>query len=80
MKLRRQVRGAMVYPSIVLTIAVGVTIVLMVFVTPTFEKMFRDFGGTLPGPTQVVVDMSHFIVDHGVTMVVSAAEAISTSI
>ncbi len=69
-KLAGKVRGAMVYPAIVLVIGVGVTIVLMVFVTPTFEKMFKDFGGTLPGPTQVVVDISHFLVGNGVKMVV----------
>jgi type IV pilus assembly protein PilC len=61
-KLAGKVRGAMVYPSIVLVVGVGVTVVLMVFVTPTFEKMFKDFGGTLPAPTQVVCDISHFMV------------------
>jgi type IV pilus assembly protein PilC len=61
-KLASKVRGAMVYPSIVLVVGVGVTIILMVFVTPTFEKMFKDFGGTLPGPTQLVCDISHFMV------------------
>ncbi len=71
-KLASKVRGAMVYPSIVLVIGVVVTVVLMVFVTPTFEKMFKDFGGTLPAPTQVVVDISHFLVDHGLMMVVVA--------
>jgi type IV pilus assembly protein PilC len=58
-KLRRRLKGAMVYPSIVLTVAVGVTIVLLAYVTPTFEKMFRDFGGAMPGPTQFLIDLSH---------------------
>jgi type IV pilus assembly protein PilC len=58
-KLKRRVRGAMVYPSIVLVVAVGVTIVLLAFVTPTFEKMFKDFGGAMPAPTQFLIDMSH---------------------
>jgi type IV pilus assembly protein PilC len=49
----------MVYPSIVLTVAVGVTIVLLAFVTPTFEKMFKDFGGAMPAPTQFLIDLSH---------------------
>ena len=61
-KLASKVKGAMVYPTIVLSVAVVVTVVLMVFVTPTFEKMFKDFGGELPGPTQVVVDISHFMI------------------
>jgi type IV pilus assembly protein PilC len=58
-KLKRRVKGAMVYPSIVLTVAIGVVLVLLAFVVPTFEKMFKDFGGTLPGPTQFLVDLSH---------------------
>ncbi len=72
-KLASKVRGAMVYPSIVLVVGVGVTVVLMLFVTPTFEKMFKDFGGTLPAPTQVVVDISHFMVRGWWKMVVGTA-------
>jgi type IV pilus assembly protein PilC len=60
-KLKGKVRGAMVYPSIVLTVAVGVTVVLLLFVTPTFEKMFKDFGGAMPAPTQFIIDMSQFL-------------------
>jgi type IV pilus assembly protein PilC len=71
-KLSGQVKGAMVYPTIVLVIGVGVTTVLLLFVTPTFEKMFKDFGGTLPGPTQVVVDLSHFLVHNLMYMVIGA--------
>jgi len=58
-KLKRRVKGAMVYPAIVLTVAVGVTIVLLMFVTPTFEKLFKDFGGAMPAPTQFLIDLSH---------------------
>jgi type IV pilus assembly protein PilC len=58
-KLKRRVKGAMVYPGIVLTVAVGVTLVLLMFVTPTFEKMFKDFGGSMPAPTQILIDLSH---------------------
>jgi type IV pilus assembly protein PilC len=58
-KLKRRVKGAMVYPVIVLTVALGVTVVLLMFVTPTFEKMFKDFGGTMPAPTQILIDLSH---------------------
>jgi type IV pilus assembly protein PilC len=58
-KLKRRVKGAMVYPSIVLIVAVGVTLVLLMFVTPTFEKMFKDFGGAMPAPTQFLIDLSH---------------------
>ncbi len=58
-KLKRRVRGAMVYPAIVLAVAVLVVGVLIAFVVPTFEKMFKDFGGALPAPTQFLIDVSH---------------------
>ncbi len=63
-KLKRRVKGAMVYPSIVLVVAVGVTIVLLAFVTPTFEKMFKDFGGAMPAPTQFLINLSHALTDN----------------
>jgi type IV pilus assembly protein PilC len=57
-KLKRRVKGAMTYPIIVVCIAVGVVGALIGFVVPTFEKMFKDMGGALPGPTQFLVDLS----------------------
>src|SRR3954453_11328374 len=60
-KLKAKVKGAMVYPSVVLVVAVGVTVVLLLFVTPTFEKMFKDFGGAMPAPTQIVIDLSRWL-------------------
>ncbi len=62
-KLARRVKGAMVYPSIVLVVAIGVTAVLLAFVTPTFEKMFKDFGGAMPAPTQFLINLSHGLRD-----------------
>ena len=59
--LARKVKGAMVYPTTVMVVAIGVIVLLLVKVIPTFEKMFADFGGELPGPTQVVVTISHFM-------------------
>ena len=61
--LARKVKGAMVYPSTVLVVAIAVVVLMLVKVIPTFEKMFQDFGGELPGPTQVVVSISHFMQD-----------------
>jgi len=59
-KLKKQVKGAMTYPIIVLCIAFIVVGVILVFVIPVFEKMFADFGGALPAPTQIVVGISRF--------------------
>lgn len=61
MKLKKQVKGAMVYPATIISIAVVVIGVILVFVIPTFAKMFADFGGTLPMPTLIVIAMSNFL-------------------
>jgi type IV pilus assembly protein PilC len=59
-KLRRQIKGAMAYPVTVMCIATLVVTVLLTKVIPTFEKMFKDFGGgKLPAPTQFVIDLSY---------------------
>jgi type IV pilus assembly protein PilC len=61
--LARKVKGAMVYPITILVVALGVMALLLVKVIPVFEKMFKDFGGTLPAPTQMVLNLSHFMQD-----------------
>ena len=70
MKLKKQIKSAMIYPTIVLTVAVGVISVLMVFVIPMFAKMFKDMGGELPGPTQLVISMSNFMKSYIVYIIV----------
>jgi type IV pilus assembly protein PilC len=61
MKLKKQVKSAMTYPIIVLCVAVIVIAIILVFVIPVFEEMFADFGGSLPLPTQIVVNLSAFV-------------------
>ena len=64
-KLRRQVRGAMVYPAAILIVGVIVVMVMMTKVLPVFEKMFKDLGaGSLPAPTRMVLGISHAITDN----------------
>jgi type IV pilus assembly protein PilC len=58
MKLAKKIKGAMVYPSTILAVAVIVTVVLLVYVIPIFAKMFTDFGGALPAPTAFVLKLS----------------------
>jgi type IV pilus assembly protein PilC len=60
-KLKRKVKGAMVYPSVVLSIALIVIAILLVFVIPVFQEMFEGLGGELPAITQFVVDLSEFL-------------------
>ena len=65
MKLKKKVKGAMVYPAVVSSIAVFVIAVIMIFVVPTFSKMFLALGGTLPLPTLMVINASNFIAGIG---------------
>src|SRR5215472_1881168 len=60
-KLKRKVKGAMIYPIIVICVAIGVTALLLLKVTPVFAKMFADFGSALPGPTQFIIDLSKWL-------------------
>jgi len=60
-KLKRKVKGAMVYPSVVITVAILVIAIIMIFVVPTFGKMFSQLGGTLPAPTQLIINISNFL-------------------
>jgi type IV pilus assembly protein PilC len=59
--LRRQIRAAMVYPVLVVTVAIGVMMALVAFLVPVFEGVFKEFGGKLPAITQVSVDLSHAV-------------------
>jgi type IV pilus assembly protein PilC len=72
-KLKRKVKGALTYPIIVLIVAIGVTALLLLKVTPVFAKMFADFGSALPGPTQVVVDLSEWLQKWIIHLVVGIA-------
>src|SRR5574337_1737236 len=61
MNLRRKVKGAMIYPSTIVTVAVAVVIFLLVFVIPTFKKLFEGFGVALPLPTLIVLEASRLV-------------------
>ena len=56
--LRKQVKGALVYPVAIMGVAMMAVAVLLIWVVPVFEQMFADFGGSLPAPTQFVIDLS----------------------
>jgi type IV pilus assembly protein PilC len=59
--LRRQIRSAMVYPTLVIIFAVGVMMALVAFLVPVFVGVFKQFGGELPKLTQVSVFLSHMV-------------------
>src|SRR3954453_7374531 len=59
-KLKKKVIGAMIYPGVVISIAVGIVSMIMIFVIPKFEQIFRDFKTDLPGITQVLLAVSRW--------------------
>ncbi|HET7187520.1 MAG TPA: type II secretion system F family protein [Gemmatimonadaceae bacterium] len=59
--LVRKVKGAMIYPGVIMSVAAIAIVVLLIFVIPTFEKMFASVGLALPLPTRVVIGMSKFL-------------------
>ncbi len=59
--LVRKVKGAMIYPGVIMSVAAIAIVVLLIFVIPVFEKMFASVGLALPLPTRVVIGMSAFL-------------------
>ncbi|MDD4858167.1 MAG: type II secretion system F family protein [Candidatus Krumholzibacteria bacterium] len=59
--LIKKVKGAMTYPAVVMTVCLGASIFMLMFIIPTFAQMFKDFGGELPLPTKIVMGLSDFL-------------------
>lgn len=68
--LKRKVKGAMVYPAITIAVAVIVVAVILVFVIPVFQEMFSEFGSALPTPTVIVINISNFVKDKIIWIIV----------
>src|SRR5881275_2906644 len=60
-RLRKKVKAAMMYPTVVSVVAVLITIFLLVKVVPVFGEIFQSFQAALPAPTQTLLDISHFV-------------------
>jgi len=65
MNLKKKVKSAMVYPAVILIVAVVIVAGLLIFVIPQFASLFTSFGGTLPAPTRMVMAMSNFLIGWG---------------
>jgi type IV pilus assembly protein PilC len=63
--LKKKIKKALFYPAAVLAVAVIVTLILLIFVIPQFESLFRGFGADLPAFTRLVIEMSRFVQDKG---------------
>ena len=63
-KLRKKVKSAMMYPTAVTIVAIGITIFLLVKVVPVFGEVYKGFGSKLPGPTQALIDLSNLVKEY----------------
>jgi len=71
-KLKRQVKGAMVYPIAIIGVMAVIMYVIMRYVVPTFDKMFSEVGAELPVPTQILMGMSNFVVNYGIYAIIGS--------
>ena len=76
-KLRRQIKGAMMMPGIIVCVAGVVTALLLLKVVPTFEEMFSEFGRALPAPTQFVINLSKWLQSNFVFVVVGIVAVVA---
>jgi type IV pilus assembly protein PilC len=63
-KLKSKIKGAMIYPACIISAAVLVTGILLVYVIPVFAELFHSFGQALPAPTQFVINLSNFTIQY----------------
>jgi len=74
-QLQRKVKGAMIYPGVVLSVAVLAISILLLFVIPTFETVFASFNQTLPLPTRIVIGMSNLLQSYWWVVLIGLAGA-----
>jgi type IV pilus assembly protein PilC len=60
-RMNKKIKSAMMYPTVVTCVALGITVFLLVKVVPVFGEIFSGFGKKLPGPTQLLIDVSDFL-------------------
>ncbi|MEK6250160.1 MAG: type II secretion system F family protein, partial [Planctomycetales bacterium] len=63
--LKRKVKGAMIYPCVVVSVALGILTFIMWMIVPAFEKIFADFEAELPLPTKILIAISDAVVNWG---------------
>jgi type IV pilus assembly protein PilC len=73
--IKQKVKKALFYPAAVLVVAVIVSLILLIFVIPQFESLFKGFGADLPAFTQMVVNLSKFVQANGLYMAIVAGAA-----
>ena len=76
--LKKKIKKALFYPAAVLAVAIIVTVVLLLFVIPQFESLFKGFGADLPAFTQLVVNMSRWMQTKGWMLLIIVGGAVFT--
>ena len=74
--IKKKVKKALFYPAAVLAVAVVVTLILLIFVIPQFESLFKGFGADLPAFTQMVINLSRFVQNNGIFLALVVGGAV----
>jgi type IV pilus assembly protein PilC len=74
--LKKKVKKALFYPAAVMVVAVIVTVVLLIFVIPQFDALYKGFGASLPAFTQFVINLSHFVQQRGIFILIVVVGAV----
>jgi len=69
-KLNRKVKSAMMYPAVVISVALMITTGIFIFVIPQFQGMFASLGANLPLPTQIMINLSNFLRQYFVALII----------
>jgi type IV pilus assembly protein PilC len=75
-RLRKKVKTAMMYPTAVTVVALGITTFLLIKVIPVFKDVYTGFGAKLPGPTQTLMDISDLVRHWFILLAILAAAAV----
>lgn len=75
-ELRRKVKSAMTYPAIIVLVVIFIIIALMIFVVPTFKRLYSSLNGSLPLPTRIVINISNTLASVWLVVVIAAIVAI----
>src|SRR5258708_3062897 len=75
-RLRKKVKSAMMYPTVVTVVAILITTFLLIKVVPVFGEIFNSFGATLPAPTQYLINLSHFVQKYILLLVVAGGAGV----
>ena len=74
--IKKKIKKALFYPAAVVVVAIVVTAVLLIYVIPQFESLFRGFGADLPAFTRMVIDLSNFVQTRGWLLLIGAVLAV----